>query len=80
MTLSSLSYMWYLWILTKAKMMLCLSLPTTNTYVELIGRVNERAYLQYIYCKVKPRIQIELSQTIKSRCACVWNMVHIYSG
>jgi hypothetical protein len=31
-----------------------------------------KAYLQYIYCKVKPRIQRELSHTIKSRCACVW--------
>jgi hypothetical protein len=30
-------YMWYLWILTKAIMMLCLSLPTTKAYVELIG-------------------------------------------
>jgi hypothetical protein len=71
MTLSSLSYIWYLWIHTKAKMMLCLSLPTTNTYVELIGKINERAYLQYIFCKVKPRIQRELSHTIKSRCACM---------
>jgi hypothetical protein len=31
-----------------------------------------KAYLRYIYCKVKPRIQRELSHTIKSRCACVW--------
>jgi hypothetical protein len=29
-------------------------------------------YLQYIYYKVKPRIQREMSHTIKSRCACVW--------
>ena len=66
-------YMWYLWILTKAKVMLCLSLPTTKAYVELIGVEKDgRAYLQYIYCKVKPRIQRELSHTIKSRCACVW--------
>ena len=33
---------------------------------------HERAYLQYIYYKVKPRIQRELSHTIKARCACVW--------
>ena len=31
--------MWYLWILTKAIVMLCLSLPTTKAYVELIGMV-----------------------------------------
>ena len=31
--------MWYLWILTKAKIMLCLFLPTTKAYVELIGMV-----------------------------------------
>jgi hypothetical protein len=44
-------------------------LPTTKAYVELIeGYINERAYLQYIYCKVKPWIQRELSRTIKSRC------------
>jgi hypothetical protein len=29
------------------------SLPTTKAYVEFIGRENARAYLQYIYCKVK---------------------------
>ena len=48
--------------------------------MELIGRVNacKRAYLQYKYCKVKPRIQRELSHTIKSRCACVWNIWWIY--
>ena len=28
--------------------------------------------MQCIYCKVKQRIQRELSYTIKSRCACVW--------
>ena len=37
-----------------------------------------------IYCKVKPRIQRELSHTIKSRCACVWmymvaNLILLYS-
>jgi hypothetical protein len=69
--------MWYLWILTKAIKMLCLfSLPTTKAYVEFISREKARTYLQCIYCKVKPRIQRELSHTIKSRCACVW----IYGG
>ena len=57
------------------------SLPTTKAYVEFIGREKARAYLQYIYCKVKPWIQRELSHTIKSRCACVWvYMVDIYGG
>ena len=36
MTLSSLSYMWYLWILTKAMNDV---IPITNAYVELIGVV-----------------------------------------
>jgi hypothetical protein len=52
------------------------SLPTTKAYVEFIGREKARAYLQYIYCKVKQWIQRELSHTIKSRCACVW--IYIY--
>jgi hypothetical protein len=65
--------MWYLGILTKAIMILCLfSLPTTKAYVEFISRDKARAYLQCIYCKVKQWIQRELSHTIKSRCARVW--------
>ena len=52
------------------------SLPTSKVYVEFIGREKARAYLQRIYCKVKQQIQRELSNTIKSRCACVW----IYGG
>ena len=52
--------------------------PTTKAYVEFIGREKARAYLQCIYCKVKQRIQRELSHTIKSRCACVWNIWWIY--
>ena len=47
------------------------SIPTTKAYVEFIGREIARAYLQCIYCKVKQRIQRELSHTIKSRYACV---------
>ena len=31
--------MWYLWILTKAIVMLCLYLPTTKVYMDLIGMV-----------------------------------------
>jgi hypothetical protein len=52
------------------------SLPTTKSYVEFIGREKARAYLQCIYCKVKPQIKRELSHIIKSRCTCVW----IYGG
>ena len=48
------------------------SLPTTKAYVNLIGREKARAYLQYIYCKVKPRIQRELSQNNQIKmCMCV---------
>ena len=54
------------------------SLPTTEVYVEFIGREKARPYLQCIYCKVKQWIQRELSHTIKSRCACVWNIWWIY--
>ena len=55
--------------------------PTTKAYVEFIGREKVRAYLQCIYCKVKQRIQRELSHTIKSRCACVCGyVVDIYGG
>jgi hypothetical protein len=32
--------------------------------VEFIGREKDRAYLQYIYCKVKQWIQRELSHTV----------------
>jgi hypothetical protein len=46
--------------------------PTTKAYVQFIDREKARAYLQCIYCKVKPRIQREMSHTIKSRRACVW--------
>ena len=53
------------------KVLLCL-LPTVKAYVELIGVEIAFTYLQYIYCKVKPRIQREMSHTIKSRYACVW--------
>ena len=54
------------------------SFPTTKAYVEFIGREKARAYLQCIHCKVKQWIQRELSRTIKSRCACVWNIWWIY--
>jgi hypothetical protein len=52
------------------------SLPITKAYVEFIGRKKAIAYLECIYCKIKQRIQRELSHTIKSRCVCVW----IYGG
>jgi hypothetical protein len=74
-TRSSLSYMWYLWILTKAMIVLCLlSHPITNkAYVKFISVETGHTYLHNIYCKVKQWIQGEVSHTIKSRCACVWN-------
>jgi hypothetical protein len=57
------------------------SLPTTKAYVEFIRREKARAYLQCIYCKVKPQIQRKLSHTIKPRCVCVCGcMVDIYDG
>ena len=54
MTFSSLLCMWYLWILTKAIMVLCLlSHPITNkAYVELKGGKTVHTYLQSICCKV----------------------------
>ena len=51
------------------------SQPTTKAYVEFIGREKARAYLQCIYCKVKPRIQRELSHTINQDvhvCGYIW--------
>jgi hypothetical protein len=42
------------------------SLPTTKVYVKFTCKEKARAYLQCIYCKVKPQIQRELSHTIKS--------------
>ena len=79
MTLSSLSiYVVFVDPHQGSKYVMPFSLPTTKAYVEFIGREKARAYLQYIYYKVKPRIQRELSHTIKSRCACVWNIWWIY--
>ena len=46
----------------------------TPRVLQFIGREKARAYLQCIYCKVKQWIQRELSHTIKSRRACVWNI------
>ena len=61
-------------------MMLCISLPTTKAYVELIGVETAHTYLQSICCKVKQWIQRELSLTDKSRGACVWNGGCIFGG
>ena len=44
MTLSSLSIYVVFVDLTKAKVMLCLSLPTTKAYVELIGVENMKEH------------------------------------
>ena len=82
MTLSSLSiYVVFVDPHQGNKDVMPFSIPTTKPYVEFIGREKARAYLQCIYCKVKQRIQRELSHTIKLRCACVWMyMVDIYGG
>ena len=82
MTLSSISmYVVFVDSHQGNKDVMPFSLPATKAYVEFIGRENARAYLQCIYCKVKQRIQRELSHTIKSRCACVWMYeVDIYGG
>ena len=57
------------------------SLTSTKAYVEFMGTEKATAYLQCIYCKVKQRIQRELSHTIKSRCGCIWiYVVNIYGG
>ena len=72
MTLSSLSiYVVFVDPHQGNKDVMPFSLPATKAYVEFIGRVEARAYLQCIYCEVKQWIPRELSHTIKSRCACV---------
>ena len=81
MTLSSLSiYVVFVDPHQGNKDVMPFSLPTTKAYVEFIGREKTKAYLQYIYYKVKQWIQRELSLTIKSKYACVWNMMEIYGG
>ena len=81
MTLSSLSiYVVFVDVHQGNKDVMPFSLPTTKAYVEFIGRDKVRAYLQRIYCKVKQRIQRELSHTIKSRCACVKYGAYKYGG
>jgi hypothetical protein len=73
MTLSSLSiYVVFVDPHQGNKDVMSFSLPTTKAYVQFLGNEKVRAYLQYIYCKVKQWIQRELSHTIKLRCACVW--------
>jgi len=70
MTLSSLSiYVVFVDPHQVNKHVMPFSLSTTKAYVEFIGTEKVRAYLQCIYCNVKPRIQREMSHTIKSRCA-----------
>jgi hypothetical protein len=73
MTLSSLSrYVVFMDPYQGNKDVIFFSLSITKAYVEFIGREKSRAYMQCIYCQFKPRIQRELSHTIKSRCAFVW--------
>jgi hypothetical protein len=53
-TLSSLSiYVVFMDPHQDNKEVMSFSLPTTEAYVEFIGREKARAYLQCIYCKVK---------------------------
>ena len=82
MTLSSLSiYVLFVDPHQGNKDVMPFSLPTTKAYMEFIGREKARAYLQCIYCKVKPQIQREFCHTIKSRYACMWIYeVDIYGG
>jgi hypothetical protein len=54
MTLSSLSiYVVFIDPHQGNKDVMPFLLPTTKAYVKFIGREKARAYLQYIYCKVK---------------------------
>ena len=56
------------------------SLPTTKAYVEFIGRKKARAYLQCIYCKVKQRIQREMSHTIKSYVCGYMRLIYMVAN
>jgi hypothetical protein len=79
MTLSSLSiYVLFVDPHQGNKDVMPFPLPTTKAYVKFIGREKTRTYLQCIYYKVKQWIQREIGDTIKSRCACVWNIWWIY--
>jgi hypothetical protein len=67
------------WISLRQQM-LCLH-SCTKAYVDFIRMTFLwENILANIYCKVKQWIQRELSDTIKSRCASVWNEVDIYGG
>ena len=69
--------MWYLWILTKAIVMLCLFLPTTNAYVELIGVENSmkehtcNAYIVKSNLRSKESLVIQSNQDVHV-CGCIW--------
>jgi hypothetical protein len=52
------------------------SYPTSNGICGALGRIKDVAYLPCICCKVKAQIQGEKCYTLRSRCACVWNMVY----
>jgi hypothetical protein len=45
-----------------------------SLYGSQVGMKNVRTYLYWIYCKVKTKIQGERCHTLRSRCACVWNI------
>jgi len=50
--------------------------PTSNGIRGALCRIKDVAYLPCICCKVKARFQGEKCHTLRSRCACVWNMVY----
>ena len=65
MTLLSLSMLWYLWILTKAIVMLCIYLPTTMAYVELIWVENSMKEHTCNACIVKSNLGSKESWVIQ---------------
>ena len=71
MTLSSLSIYVVFVDSLQGNNDVCHSFPTTKAYVEFIGKEKARAYLQCIYCKVKPRIQKELLYNQIKMCICM---------
>jgi hypothetical protein len=52
-------------------------LPTSKSLCGAQVGMNVKSYLHCIYCKVKTKIQEEKCHTLRSKCACMWN---IYGG
>jgi hypothetical protein len=53
-------------------------LPTSKSLCGSRVGIEVKTYLYCIYCKVKIRIQEEKCHTLRSRCACVWNIYGDY--